>query len=43
MKEKIKLMIGEELYDTGPAIIVSLVVIVGLIALIIKSLPNFSF
>ena len=39
MKKKIKLMIGEEIYELGPAILMSFLVIAGIIALIVKSLP----
>ena len=42
MKKKIKIIVGEELYDIGPAFLMSLLAIVGIIALVIKSLP-FSF
>jgi hypothetical protein len=39
MKEKIKIIVGEELYDIGPALLFAVIVVVGLIALIVKSLP----
>jgi len=39
MKEKIKTIIGDEFYDMGPAFLTALIVIVGIAALIIKSLP----
>jgi len=39
MRKKIKLIVGEELYDIGPAILTSLIVIAGIAVFIIKSLP----
>jgi hypothetical protein len=42
MKEKIKIIFGEEFYDMGPAFLTALIVIAGIAALIIKSL-NFNF
>jgi len=39
MRKKIKLIVGEELYDIGPAFLTTLIVITGVAILIIKSLP----
>ncbi len=39
MRKKIKLIVGEELYDIGPAILISLLAIASIVALIIESLP----
>jgi hypothetical protein len=43
MKKKLKLYIGEELYEIGPALLTGVVVVVGLILIITKNFPVFNF
>ncbi len=39
MREKIKVIVGEELYDIGPAMFMAFLAVFGIITVIVWSLP----